>query len=61
MPDSTGAGGADPFDPWDLDDLRERVVMPVVRSLIHPADLEKVDLGWGPGEPMFAALLVQSR
>jgi hypothetical protein len=49
---STGAGGADPFDPWDLDDVRERVVMPVVCNLIRSADLEKVDVGWGPMEPM---------
>jgi len=49
---SAGAGGADPFDPWDLDDVRERVVMPVVSSLIRSADLEKVDVGWGPREPM---------
>jgi hypothetical protein len=43
MAHSTGAGGDDPFDPWDLDDVRERVVMPVVSSLIRPADLQKVE------------------
>jgi len=52
MPHSTGPGGRDPFDPWDLEDVRERVVMPVISSLIPPADLETVDVGWGPREPM---------
>jgi hypothetical protein len=28
------------------------IVMPVVSSLIRPADLEKVDVGWGPRVPM---------
>jgi hypothetical protein len=53
MAHSTGAGGDDPFDPWDLDDVRERVVMPVVSSLIRPADLQKVDVGWGPGDELW--------
>jgi hypothetical protein len=53
MPDLTGAGSGDDFDPWDLTDVRERVVMPVVTSLIRAPDLERVDLGWGPQEPVW--------
>jgi hypothetical protein len=47
----SGPGSGDPFDPWDLDDVRERVVRPVLGSLIRPPDLERLDVGWGPREP----------
>jgi hypothetical protein len=52
MPECAGPGGDDPFDPWDLDDVRERVVLPVVSSLIRPPDVRRIDVGWGPREPM---------
>jgi hypothetical protein len=38
----------DRFDPWDLDDVRERVVRPVISSLIKAADVKQLLLGWGP-------------
>ncbi len=58
MPESSGPGSDDRFDPWDLDDVRERVVEPVVTSLIRPADLTRIDLGWGPREPI--SMLLQA-
>jgi hypothetical protein len=35
-----------------MDDVRERVVRPVVSALIRPPDLERVQVGWGPREPV---------
>ena len=52
MPQCTGPGGGDRFDPWDLDDVRERVILPVVSSLIRAPDLTRIDVGWGPREPI---------
>jgi hypothetical protein len=52
MPECAGPGGDDPFDPWDLDDVRERVVLPVVASLIRAPDVRRIDVGWGPREAM---------
>jgi hypothetical protein len=50
VPNVTGPGAGDPFDPWDLSDVRDRVVHPVVSALIQPVDLGHVDVGWGPRE-----------
>jgi hypothetical protein len=50
VPEISGPGCGDPFDPWDLDDVRERVVRPVVAALVRPADLRRVEVRWGPGE-----------
>jgi hypothetical protein len=47
MPTGGGPGAHDAFVPRDLDDVRERVVMPVVHSLVRPDELESVDVGWG--------------
>lgn len=47
MPIITGPGGDDLFDPWDIDDVRERVVLPVVRSVLRPNELRGVEVGWG--------------
>jgi hypothetical protein len=52
MPHCTGPGAEEPFDPHDVDDVRERVVVPVVSSLIRAQDLERIDVGWGPREPV---------
>jgi hypothetical protein len=52
MPECTGPGCGDRFDPWDLDDVRERVVLPVVSSLIRALDVSRIDVGWGPREPI---------
>jgi hypothetical protein len=52
MPECTGPGSDDRFDPRDLDDIRERVVLPVVSSLIATPDLTRIDVGWGPREPI---------
>lgn len=46
MPRGGGPGAGDPFDPFDLDDVRMRVVMPVVTALVSPADLKRVEIGW---------------
>ncbi|HEX9030543.1 MAG TPA: hypothetical protein VF834_01775 [Streptosporangiaceae bacterium] len=43
-----GPGARDLFNPDDLDDVLNRVVMPVVASLIGPDELESVQVGWGP-------------
>lgn len=51
MPEGSGPGANDPFDPNDLADVLERVVMPVVSSIIKPDELEHIDLGWGPRLP----------
>jgi hypothetical protein len=51
MPEGSGTGSGDLFDPWDIGDVRSRVVMPVVNSLIRPNELERVDVGWGPRLP----------
>jgi hypothetical protein len=47
MPTGGGPGARDAFMPRDLDDVRERVVMAVVRSLVGPDELENVDVGRG--------------
>lgn len=43
-----GPGAGDLFNPNDLDDVLNRVVMPVVTSLISADELETVEVGWGP-------------
>jgi hypothetical protein len=48
MPMASGPGLDDPFDPGDIDDVRDRIVMPVVTSLIAPVELHRVEVGWGP-------------
>jgi hypothetical protein len=48
MPSYAGPGTQDLFDPHDLDDVRNRIVMPVITSLIRPEELERVEVGWGP-------------
>jgi hypothetical protein len=53
MIEITGPGGSDPIDPSDVDDLRTRVVLPVVAGLIRPPDLEIVDVGGGTREPVW--------
>lgn len=50
MATGTGDGAADRFDPWDLDDIRARVALPVVASLVRPAELQHVDVGWRQDE-----------
>jgi hypothetical protein len=49
VPVISGPGADDLFDPWDLDDVRDRVVLPVVRSVLRPDELNGVEVGWGPG------------
>jgi hypothetical protein len=34
------------FDPFDIADVRARVVLPVVASLIEPPTLRSVEVGW---------------
>jgi hypothetical protein len=51
MPHGGGPGADDLFDPFDVPDVRERVVLPVVASLIRPADLIFVRVGWGSVPP----------
>jgi hypothetical protein len=48
MPQGGGPGANDPFDPHDLDEVRMRIVMPVVTSLIRPGELERVTVEWSP-------------
>jgi hypothetical protein len=45
-----GPGATDPFDPEDLDDLRQRVVLPVVSSLLAADELVSVEVRRGPDE-----------
>ena len=52
MADISGPGAGDVFDPWDLDDVRARIVMPLLQGLFRPGDLEAVDLGRGPRVPV---------
>lgn len=51
MPAGEGPGAQDRFDPYDLEDVRERIVLPIVNSLITPDELRQVDVGWGPRLP----------
>ena len=52
MPECLGPGRDDPIDPQDLDDVRERVIHPVVSSLVRSPDLTRTDVGWGTREPI---------
>jgi hypothetical protein len=54
MPTGGGPGADDLFNPHDLDEVKNRVVMPVVMSLIGPDQLETVEVGWGPLSPDLA-------
>ena len=44
MPVGVGPGIHDRFDPWDLDDVRDRIVLPVVHSLFGPDELTRVEV-----------------
>src|SRR5207249_2552228 len=57
VPDGSVPGGADSFDPRDLDDVRTRIVMPAATSLTRPGLLRRVDVGWGPRVPIRDAVL----
>lgn len=47
---NAGPGALDPCDPEDLDDLRQRVVLPVVNSLLAADELVSVEVRRGPDE-----------
>jgi hypothetical protein len=47
-PNVGGPGAMDKFYPEDLDEVRERVLLPVVTKLIQPDVLERAEVGWGP-------------
>src|SRR5690242_18936902 len=55
MSHCAGPDAGDHFDPFDVTDVRERVVQPVVSSLIRPADVQRIDVGWGPREALGAS------
>lgn len=42
------AGGRDPFDPRDVEDIRQRIVVPVVDSLIRSHELQELDVSLRP-------------
>ena len=46
--DVKGPGVNDKLEPADLDDVRARVLLPVVTKLIPPSLLQNADVGWGP-------------
>jgi hypothetical protein len=43
-----GPGAGDLFNPDDHDDVLNRLVLPVVTSLVRPDELKAVQVGWGP-------------
>jgi hypothetical protein len=51
MPTGGGPGADDLFSPDDHDDVLNRVVMPVVASLVGPKEMEAAEVGWGPLSP----------
>jgi len=60
MPTLRGPGIDDRFDPGDLDDVRGRVVMPVLDGLLRPGELRDVDLGRGPEREIWLLVTTSS-
>ncbi|MCE0539993.1 hypothetical protein LWF15_31305 [Kineosporia rhizophila] len=56
MPTLRGPGTDDRFDSTDLDDVRLRVVLPVLEGLLREGELEAVDLGRGPDREIWLAV-----
>jgi hypothetical protein len=58
MPTLSGPGIDDRFDATDLDDVRGRVVHPVLDSLLRPGEMERVEVGRGPAGEIWLRLTV---
>ena len=43
-----GPGATDPFDPVDVEDVRLRVVEPVLQWMLRPGELREYEIGWEP-------------
>ena len=53
MPTLRGPGVDDRFDSADLEDVRGRVVMPVIEGLLRSGEVQQVAVGRGPGEEIW--------
>ncbi|MBT0767566.1 hypothetical protein KIH74_01435 [Kineosporia sp. J2-2] len=61
MPTLRGPGVDDRFDPAALDDVRERVVLPVLEAVLRPGELERMELGQGPGQELLLRVMAAGR
>ncbi|GLY32153.1 hypothetical protein [Kineosporia sp. NBRC 101731] len=50
VPPHPGPGAGDPFDPFALEDIRTRVVEPVLTWMLREGELEAYALGWTDGD-----------
>lgn len=56
MPTLHGPGKDDPFDPFDLNDVRARVVLPVLEGLLRPGELDRMSMGRCTGREIWLDL-----
>lgn len=61
MPTLRGPGIDDRFDSSDLDDIRGRVVMPVLEGLLRPGELQRVDVQRGPAREIWLHVTASGR
>ncbi|GAB3266520.1 hypothetical protein [Kineosporia babensis] len=61
MPTLRGPGIDDRFDSTDLDDIRQRIVTPVLEGLLRPGELQSVDLGRGPARQIWLQVRAADR
>lgn len=61
MPSLRGPGIDERFDSTDLDDVRDRVVRPVLEGLLRPGELQQMDVGRGPARQIWLRLTVADR
>jgi hypothetical protein len=61
MPTLRGPGIDDRFDPEDLDDVRGRVVVPVLEGLLRPGELQGVEMGRGPTRQIWLQVTASGR
>jgi len=61
MPTLRGPGKDDRFDPCDLNDVRTRVVVPVLDGLLRPGELDRMTVGRGPAQEIWLELTAGGR
>ncbi|GAB6900569.1 hypothetical protein [Kineosporia succinea] len=61
MPSLRGPGIDDRFDSTDLEDVRDRVVVPVLDGLLRPGELEAADVARGPGQEIRLAVTARGQ